>query len=1004
MVAPRGRCPVCQKEYATLLDHLRKRHSDLHWTDDMLVGTGFAACPCGAVVLKRADLAMHRVRAKCPEWKRLQNACLVPTTRTRTRRSENFSVEIQSTPATPPSVDPPTDAPPPSDPPIPDAHDPLLSPIDLEPTPATAPPAPQVSSAQLRAQTLSDLPSTRKPLFGRRAKAFADTAERLASSYNDNPTEDNLINFLGLPKLALYPGLQSGQNLTEALEKYPASLPPMPLRNTRPDTAEEPSSLSTTLDSVHRSVQSGLISRASRILTEDASVATIDDEVTQAMQNKHPRGPVEPFGQGNGPPSGTAPNEEALKQAFRTFKPDTAPGITGWTQPLLRLAFAREPVVRLLLNITIQIFQGSCPCQDILCSSRLIALRKNDGGLRPIAVGDIIYRLSMKTILKHTPINLLPYQFGVKTPGGVEPIVEAVNRARNSGTNDLQYVHCLDFSNAFNSLDRSTIAKAVKKHTPSLFRTTKWAYNKPSDLLLSDGQKTERLTSSQGVRQGDPLGPLLFSLGIRDTLERIVQMLGPQSIVLAYLDDVVIINNYPDTVKKVDELLNSGEIDAPIKMNVAKCKSTTIAEIETTGLDLLGTHVGGIESTQAFLRAKIDETLPGIQMLEGMEKQHALLVMRLSLQNKLRHLMRTLNPTAIYDLWASLDKQHWEAVSKIRSSPTRLDTDPELFSLPVKLGGLGILSYEECSVHAWESARASSSVLLQKIPSLEVLFSEDSDHLDPTALENIVPQRIRCHKAFLARQEKLFERLAPEQRHSIADNCSKVNRSWLSTFPFSPQSTLTGQEVAAGLHIRTLCPGNDVICQSCGKRNSPEHQDHCDGKRNVRLARHEVVKKALAKSIAVIPNTRVTLEPYVPNSQKRTDFKVSGTGATGGGNAEYDVTVVSINSVKSIRSTTREARIRELGYTDQGLGLVKTAHQDLQIVLADKEEAKKRKYSTVAASPFYPVAMSLGGTLGPGTRRVMEEWKGHMGKEAYSNFQRRLSIILLRGRTQFFTF
>lgn len=254
------------------------------------------------------------------------------------------------------------------------------------------------------------------------------------------------------------------------------------------------------------------------------------------------------------------------------------------------------------------------------------------------------------------------------------------------------------------------------------------------------------------------------------------------------------------------------------------------------------------------------------------------------------------------------------------------------------------------------------------------------------------------------RQEGLFDRLNQDERLTVADNCSKINRSWLSTFPFSPQSTLSGQEVAAGLHIRTLCPGNDSLCQHCGKKNNSQHHDTCDGKRNIRLARHEVVKKAFSKTLSTVPDTRVTLEPYVANSQMRTDFKISGTAATGGGNAEYDVTVVSVSSVKSSRTTVREARLRELGLTDQDDSLVKRAHQDVQLILADKEEVKKRKYAMVASSPFYPVAMSLGGTLGPATRKVMEEWKIHLGLDAYSNLQRRLSIILLRGRTQFFTF
>jgi hypothetical protein len=71
-----------------------------------------------------------------------------------------------------------------------------------------------------------------------------------------------------------------------------------------------------------------------------------------------------------------------------------------------------------------------------------------DGGLRPIAVGDMIYRLATKAIVRHSKRHdfLLPYQFGVGSKGGVEPVVRAVERALED-TLDRPYTHLtsLDF-------------------------------------------------------------------------------------------------------------------------------------------------------------------------------------------------------------------------------------------------------------------------------------------------------------------------------------------------------------------------------------------------------------------------------------------------------------------------------------------------------------------------------------------------------------------------------
>jgi hypothetical protein len=84
-----------------------------------------------------------------------------------------------------------------------------------------------------------------------------------------------------------------------------------------------------------------------------------------------------------------------------------------------------------LHTLTGLIVTGTAPGQPMLYSSRLTALLKPDGGYRPIAVGELIYRLCTKAILRHIfrPDFLLAFQFGVGTKGGVEPVIRAAQRA-----------------------------------------------------------------------------------------------------------------------------------------------------------------------------------------------------------------------------------------------------------------------------------------------------------------------------------------------------------------------------------------------------------------------------------------------------------------------------------------------------------------------------------------------------------------------------------------------
>jgi hypothetical protein len=64
-------------------------------------------------------------------------------------------------------------------------------------------------------------------------------------------------------------------------------------------------------------------------------------------------------------------------------------------------------------------------------------------------------------------------------------------------------------------------------------------------LYLPAGETgtTHTLSSAQGVRQGDPLSPLMFSLGIRQLLADLASALGSQRLILAYLEDIYILSD-----------------------------------------------------------------------------------------------------------------------------------------------------------------------------------------------------------------------------------------------------------------------------------------------------------------------------------------------------------------------------------------------------------------------------------------------------------------------------
>ncbi|CAD7067886.1 unnamed protein product, partial [Tilletia caries] len=539
-------------------------------------------------------------------------------------------------------------------------------------------------------------------------KEWIALTRRLAEAYLADPTsEEALFNILSAPKRLFSPWHDKRapvSTLTARIRVFPDTpWPKDPALVTR-----APRPLAHVAERVHSQVKKGFLSKAAKLLAEGSTIAPKNQATMDALRALNPPGPLNPFPLEGGAPqlSALAKEDDEIRAAVRKIARDTSGGPSGWTQPLLALAMRTADFCAFTRKLAQQIAMGTAPGRDMLCAAVITPLNKAKGGIRPIAVGDLFFRLCGKLVLAaaRTDKALLPVQLGVGSRGGCEPLTRLGERIVSGEITHFSTFTFLDARNAYGIMCRRRIATAVKDFCPDLYRAAKWKYNEPSQLFVIGNDGVEIIQSSQGLHQGCPFSALFFSAAARPFLVDLQKELGEGALVTGYIDDIPIFSQEPGTLKKVIDFMEAARadgIDYGIQLNEGKCVEKTVDEVRTEGLEMLGTMLGGTEARRTFLTTKIDQQqkiLSNLQLLLG---QDAYLLLRLCTQHNLRHLLRILPSEDLQELWARHDfnlRQQLQIIRGINQFEGRHDQD--LFALPLTLGGFGVPRFQDIQPHA----------------------------------------------------------------------------------------------------------------------------------------------------------------------------------------------------------------------------------------------------------------------------------------------------------------
>ena len=648
-----------------------------------------------------------------------------------------------------------------------------------------------------------------------------------------------------------------------------------------------------------------------------------------------------------------------VRDAIKHLKRLRAADVLGWTADVLKALCpdAITVLARLCIKIAKDIHYIPEHIRPFFFGAKLIPLKKKDDGVRPIAIGTIFRKLIgtsiMNSIKSTLPGFFSPVQFGVGIPGGAENIIHGIRELYRLHPN--YHIVSLDLVNAFNSISRKVVVAQVNEHYPLLNPWIWQCYGSPSQLLV---QGSPCIASSTGVQQGDPLGPLLFSLGLQPALRNALRYVQP----FAYMDDIYLMGS-PEHLHQALTSLSKDFSNLNLRINTKKCWSTVELQDAWSSIS--------VTQHPVVMKAPFDPNAPTGPLQEKTMKMIGSVAELPDTQVALL-LLRTINNSSlVYNIRTSVPGANAEKIGQLQEGVLRalahiLKVQPEAVAevvtrVQMPLGpGLGFTNISRIAKEAYCASWLQAVTRLHALDKVRFrmpTFNSSSSNLPPSDVlareslkDRILLKADPClhlqhlkvaQKADAVLQEQ-FNSLPPVQKVIVKSLWGKFPGAWLSAIPTEKELTMPSglMRVALCLFLGIQIDPQATSCPSCNALAHPSFNVHilkCTDQKAF-YVRHDAIKFSVA-DLARQARIPVTIEKKVyTDSSKRPDIILHSFGR------ESQDVALDISVVDPFRADIKE--------------------DDPPLKAAmERERVKVSKYTTRSGSPllFRPVVLEAYG-------------------------------------------